>query len=126
MCEDDDNKDEKQGNQAVEAALSQGLWKVAYFFDKQDETSNFDGYSFTFNDNMVAFATRNSLSVQGTWDTEDSSDGETKLYLDFGASTPLEELSEDWVVIESSSLRITLEHVSGGNGDTDSLVLERK
>ena len=56
-------------------ALGQGSWKVAYFFDKADETSDFEGYSFLFNDDDVAIATKNSLSVQGSWDTEDSSQG---------------------------------------------------
>ncbi|HMG90985.1 MAG TPA: hypothetical protein VK589_13055 [Chryseolinea sp.] len=125
MCEDDDDKNDV-GNQTVEARLGQGSWKVAYFFDKTDETSDFEGYTLLFNDDNVAIATKNALSVQGSWDTEDSSDGDTKLYLDFGANGPLEELNEDWVVMESSSSRISLEHVSGGNGDTDALILERK
>lgn len=125
MCEDDDNSEDRR-NKAIETTLGQGTWEVAYFFDKTDETSDFEGYTFLFNDNNVARATKNSLSVQGSWDTENSSDGDTKLYLDFGSNGPLDELNEDWVVVESSTLKVTLEHVSGGNGDTDSLILERK
>jgi hypothetical protein len=125
MCEDDDGNDDRS-NKSIESTLGQGTWQVAYFFDKTDETSDFEGYSFLFNDKNVAVASKNSLSVQGSWDTENSSDGDTKLYLDFGTNSPLEELNEDWVVIDSSSLSITLEHVSGGNGDTDKLILERR
>ena len=127
MCEDDDDgKKNDSDNKKVEQTLGQGTWEVAYFFDKTDETNDFEGYSFVFNDDNIAIAKKNSLSVQGSWDTEDSSDGDTKLYLDFGTNGALEELKEDWVVIESTTLKVTLEHVSGGNGDTDTLVFERK
>jgi len=125
MCEDDDNNEDRRNN-AIESTLGQGTWKVAYFFDKTDETTDFEGHTFLFNDNNVAIASKNSLSVQGSWDTENSSDGDTKLYLEFGSNGPLDELNEDWVVVETSSLKVTLEHVSGGNGDTDTLILERK
>jgi hypothetical protein len=127
MCDRDDNDmEDDDDSKSIETSLGQGSWKVAYFFDKEDETSVFEGYSFLFNDDDVAIATKNSLSVQGSWDTEDSSQGTIKLYLDFGAASPLEELNEDWIVVESSTGRITLEHESGGNGDTDTLILERK
>ena len=124
MCGDDD-ENENQDSENVEASLGQGIWRVTYFFDQEDETSDFDGYTFSFKDDNVAIATKNSLSVQGSWNTEDSNQGETKLYLDFGSTSPLEELNEDWVVVEFSSVRITLEHESGGNGDKDTLMLER-
>jgi hypothetical protein len=126
MCDHDDDDMDDNDSQAIETSLGQGSWKVAYFFDKEDETSDFEGYSFLFNDDDVAIATKNSLSVQGSWDTEDSSQGSTKLYLDFGTASPLEELNEDWIVVESSTARITLEYESGGNGDTGTLILERK
>ena len=123
MCSEDENDD--MPNQGVKTSLSYGTWRVTYFFDKQDETGDFSGYSFQFNDDGVAIATKSSLSIQGSWDTEDSSDGNSKLYVDFGAGEPLEELNEDWKVVGNSGSKVTLEHVSGGNGDTDILVLER-
>jgi hypothetical protein len=126
MCEDEDNRNDDQDNKSIETSLGHGSWKVGYFFDTADETSDFDGYSFLFNDDNVVIATKNGLSVQGSWDTENSSDGDTKLYLDFPTNGPLEELNEDWIVTESSSVRISLEHESGGNGDIDTLILDRK
>ncbi|HEX6890978.1 MAG TPA: hypothetical protein VF141_09795 [Chryseolinea sp.] len=125
MCEDEDENND-QDNKALETTLGRGSWKVTYFFDKADETNDFEGYSFLFNEDNVAIATKNALSVQGSWDTEHSSDGNTKLYLDFGTNGSLEELNEDWLVIEATSARISLEHESGGNGDTATLTLERK
>jgi len=126
MCEDDEERSENQDNKSIETTLGQGSWKVSYFFDKADETSDFDGYSFLFNEDNKVIATKNALSVPGSWDTESSSDGDTKLYLDFGTNTALEELNEDWIVIEYSPGRVSLEHESGGSGDIDTLILERK
>ena len=123
MCNEDE-KNEKS-NQGLETTLGYGTWRVTYFFDMQDETGDFSGYSFQFNDDGVAIATKSSLSVQGSWNTEDSSDGNSKLYIDFGVGEPLEELNEDWKVVGNSGAKVTLEHVSGGNGDTDILVFER-
>jgi hypothetical protein len=98
---------------------------VSYFFDKTDETADFDGYSFQFNDDGVVIATKSTLSIPGSWDTEDTSHGHPALYLDFGTADPLEELNEDWTAIEYSGLKITLQHESGGTGDIDTLILER-
>jgi hypothetical protein len=125
-CQDDDELDNDDDNRSIETTLGQGSWKVTYFFDTEDETSDFDGYSFLFNEGDEAIATKNSLSVKGSWDTEDSSNGNIKLYLDFGAASPLEELNEDWIVLEYTPAKIILEHESGGNGDTDTLIFERK
>jgi hypothetical protein len=123
MCNEDDKDD--MPKPGLETSLSYGTWRVAYFFDQEDETSDFSGYSFQFNDGGVAIATKSSLSVQGSWTTEDSSNGNSKLYIDFGAGEPLEELNEDWIVVGNSGSKVTLEHISGGNGDTESLILER-
>jgi hypothetical protein len=126
MCEDEGDKNDDYDNKAIETSLGQGSCKITYFFDNADETIDFEGYSFLFNDDNVAIATRNSLSVQGSWDTEHKDDGDTKLYLDFGTIGPLEELNEDWLVIEYSSIKINLEHKSDGDGDTDTLIFERR
>jgi hypothetical protein len=125
MCNDEENEKNDRSSQGLETSLGYGTWRVSYFFDKQDETADFVGYSFQFNDHGIAIATKSSLSVQGSWGTEDSSNGSTKMYLDFGAGEPLEELNEDWKVVGNSGAKVTLEHESGGNGDTDILILER-
>lgn len=123
MCEDDEME---VNPSSVGATLAYGSWQVVYFFDKQDETSDFDGYVFQFQEGGAVLSTKSGLTVQGTWSTEDSSNGNKKLYLDFGPTSPLDELNEDWIVTEHKGTRIGLEHESGGNGDIDKLVFERK
>jgi len=123
MC--DDNNESVLDDSHIQATLKDGAWHVTYYFDKQDETSDFSGYNFTFDDNGTAVATKNTTTVNGSWSTENSSNGTVKLIMDFGATSPLDELNEDWRVLEHTDVRIKLEHVSGGNGGTDSLILER-
>ena len=123
MC--DDNNESTSEDSHVKASLAQGSWRITYFFDKAEETSNFSGYNLTFDDNGTTVATKNTTTVNGSWSTENSSNGTLKLFMDFGATSPLDELNEYWRILEHTDVRIKLEHVSGGNGDTDTLILER-
>lgn len=123
MCDDNNESTSEDGH--VKASLAQGSWHITYFFDKTDETSDFSGYNFAFDDNGTAVATKNATTANGSWSTENSSNGTLKLFMDFGATSPLDELNEDWGILEHTDVRIKLEHISGGNGDTDTLILER-
>jgi len=97
-----------------------GNWKITYFFDKQDETSNYTGYTFEFGSNNSFKATRNGQTWSGSW-SNNCDDSANKLCIFWSGSVPsaLEELAEDWRIIEMSNDLIHLEHTSGGNGDTD-------
>ena len=106
-------------------AIQQGAWKVTLYNDSgKDETYHFTGYTFSFNTDGTAVATKNSVVVKGTWSTGND-DSQSKLYLNFGASNPFDELNDDWHVIEQTATKIRLEDVSGGNGGTDLLTFEK-
>ena len=122
MCKTDD--DNVIVNQKLATTLGNGSWRITYFFNNQDVTSDFDGYSFQFIDDGILIARKNALSMQGSWETEESSDGNSKLYIDFGTGDPLQKLNEDWRLGANSGLKITFEHQSG-NGDIDTMVLQR-
>src|SRR6478735_2673497 len=50
-----------------------GTWKVALFTDSgNDETSDFTGYTFTFNSTGIITAVKNATSQNGTWSTTSS------------------------------------------------------
>ena len=68
-------------------------------------------------------ATSGSTLVNGTW-SSGNDDSQDKLYLNFTTS-PFDDLSEDWHVVEQNSSTIKLEDVSGGNGGTDYLTFEK-
>ncbi|GAA4322796.1 hypothetical protein [Flaviaesturariibacter amylovorans] len=109
----------------VGAFLQGGDWRVTKFVDSgQDETSNFSGYSFTFAASGTVTATNGANTVTGNWGST-VSDDRSKVLIVFTSPATFQELSEDWEVLESGTQRISLRHVSGGNGSTDELVLER-
>jgi len=131
--DDDDNSnsstDTNQTN--IENTVQAGTWRVTKFIDSgEDETSNFNGYSFTFNDNNTLVATNGTNSYDGSWSITDSNSNDDSIDdLDFNISfaTPsdFEELTEDWDIISSTDTKIELIHVSGGNGGTDYLTFEK-
>lgn len=82
--------------------LSDQTWTVSYFFDNdQEETDDFAGYSFIFNSNGQAMASNNAGTTTGTWSII-SDDGFRKFVLDFGLGKPLEELNDDWIIVEET------------------------
>lgn len=121
----DDNSPTPSSSNSVSTTLPQGEWKITYFNDSgTDETSHFTGYSFQFNSNGNVVATKGSNNVNGTW--SDGNDNSTpKLVLNFGATVPFDDLNEDWHITQQNSTMIKLEHVSGGNGGTDTLYFEK-
>ncbi|MBL7857471.1 MAG: hypothetical protein JNM57_07265 [Cyclobacteriaceae bacterium] len=120
-CEDEP---EVSASQKVQDYLTAGSWRVTYFFDDTEETTDFTGYSFTFSDNGTVSTTNGVNTVSGTWTTLTSDSG-LKLVLDFGTTVPFDELNDDWKIQESTSIKIRLEDVSGGSGGTDYLTLEK-
>ena len=118
-CDDDDDSPSISPSEVSETMIS-GNWRVSYYQDRDDdETSDFAGYSFTFTNGGVAVASKNATDVVGAWSTSESSN-KVKVVLTFPGS-PLDELSEDWEVIQRSSTEIKLRHVSGGDGHIDYL-----
>jgi hypothetical protein len=107
-----------------------GTWRVTSFIDSgDDETSNFSGYNFTFNNDGTLTATNGSNTYNGIWSvtedndsSDDSSNGnDIDFNISFAAPSNFEELSEDWDIVSSNNSKIDLRHVSGGNGGTDTL-----
>ena len=80
-----------------------GTWKVSYYFENTDETSNFSGYSFTFNAGGALTATNGSNTVTGTWSTSSS-----KLIINFGTTNVFSDLNDDWLIEEKTASSIKL------------------
>ncbi len=116
-CHHDDDNSPNGGNNITPAA---GTWKITYFFDKQDETSNYTNYTFEFGDNGSLTASNGSQTWTGTW-TTGSDDSANKFVIDFSGTLPsaLSDLEEDWRIITMDDHLMHFEHTSGGNGDTD-------
>jgi hypothetical protein len=106
--------------------LIEGTWIVANFNDSgEDETSDYSGFSFDFQDDGSIVATRNDDTIDGTWSVFTDS-GKEKLGLDFGEMVPLDEFTDDWDIQDVQNNRVELYDVSSGDGTTDVLVFEKE
>ena len=137
-CSSDDDGNSNNTNmaeiQAIVNTAESGTWRITYFFDTDsDETSDYAGYSFTFNSDGTLTATSSTATVTGSWSVTDdsnsssssSSDDDIDFNIRFTSPPDFEELSDDWDIISTSSTKIELIDVSGGNGGTDYLTFEK-
>lgn len=128
---DDDNNNSSADPSPVVNTVTSGTWRVTSFIeDTTDHTTDFTGYNFTFAVANVLTATNGTTTNTGVWSvTNDSDDDDSSNDLDFNIafSTPASfaELSEDYDIVSRTDTKIVLTHVSGGNGGTDFLTLEK-
>jgi hypothetical protein len=121
--DDCDDSPSGGGSSALSSIIVDGTWYVSYFFDDTDETSDYAGYNFTFNVSGTATAVKNTTTINGSWSNYIDS-GDEKLEFSFNGSV-LDELEDDWEVIEYSATQIRLKDVSGGGSGTDYLYLTK-
>jgi hypothetical protein len=122
--DDDDNDDDHSPISAdFLTTVQSGSWKVSYFFDDSNETANYTAYNFTFNANGSISVVSGSATFSGQW-LAYVDDNENTFEIDFPAAQ-LEELSDDWEIIEYSATQIRLKDVSSGNGATDFLTFTK-
>ena len=106
-------------------ALTTGDWYITYFFDDADETADFNDYVFNFASDGTATATDTNGTTNGSWATSSGDETPLELNLNFGLTMPLDELADDWDVLEVTNDIIRLKDVSGGDGSVDYLTFER-
>ena len=121
-CKKDDNSSTTNTTSNI---IQQGNWRVTLYNDNgTDETNLFAGYAFTFNSNGTFLAVKSSSTVNGNWNSG-IDDSQNKLFLNFGTTSPFDELNDDWHFIEKTTSKMRLEDVSGGNSGTDLLTFEK-
>ena len=132
-CSSDDDgspNDNSQQIVQIENMAESGNWQITNFNDSgQVETSDFNGYDFTFNSDGSLVASNGTTTMTGTWSVTDDSSSDDDI--DFNIFFPVpdtndfEDLNDDWDIVSASSTRIELIDISGGNGDTDMLTFEK-
>jgi hypothetical protein len=110
---------------ALVNALTTGDWYVTFYFDDVDETSNYADFVFNFNTDGTATATDSGGTTDGVWSTSPGDETELGLNLNFGTIPPLDDLADDWDVLEVTNDIIRLKDISGGDGSEDFLTFER-
>ncbi|SIO02457.1 hypothetical protein [Chitinophaga niabensis] len=89
-------------------APTSGTWRVSLFSERgNNETSDFNGYTFTFGNTGTATASKSGTTKNGTWNISSN-----KFNLDLGvksdANKPLGELTDDWKIISVNTNEIKL------------------
>ena len=108
----------------IASYVTKGTWRVTLYQENGvSKLYYFSNYDFTFSNSTVT-ATRNASTVTGTFSTK-YDDSKNKLVLNFGNTSPFNELNDDWEILEESATKIRMQDVSGGNGGTDLLTLEK-
>lgn len=90
--------------------VTEGNWRVTLFTDSgNNETSDFNGYSFSFNSNGSLVASSSSHNKSGTWNIDNSSN---KFNINLGPkddiNKPFGELTDDWKIISITTSEIKL------------------
>ena len=111
--------------------MNSGTWKITKYIDGEiNETADFSGYNFTFTENNILMASK-AEDIMGSWlvVTDDSNADSSSTALDFiiafSGPDKFTELSDDWDIKSSTSIKLELIDTSGGNGETDYLTFEK-
>ena len=108
----------------VASYVTKGTWRVTLYQENGiSKLYYFSNYDFTFYNSTVT-ATKNASTVAGTFSTK-YIDSKNKLVLNFGNTSPFNQLNDDWEILEESATKIRMQDVSGGNGGTDLLTIEK-
>jgi hypothetical protein len=132
-CSSDDDSSSTTSTTEITNTVTSGAWRVTYFMDSDnDETNHFTGYNFTFGANNILTATNGTNTYTGIWNvsTEDPNDDHPHLEdvdfdIIFNSPDNFIDLTEDWEILEKTSLKIRMKHVSGGDGNIDYLTFEK-
>ncbi len=118
-------KDDALAPEDVSSHITSGNWRVTYYLHHNiDETSSFEPYVFFFSSSGIVGATTAADTISGTWSVRKDS-GKTKFDLYFSSPSLFEEISEDWIVLESTDSKLRLQDQSGSSSDIDYLTFEK-
>lgn len=93
--------------------LTSASWKISYYFNDTEKTSNYSGYSFAFYSDYKVVAVKSGISYNGTWSTKiDNGVREFEIKME---TDPLHNLDEGWKLLEFNSSQLRFRHEDGIN-----------
>lgn len=112
--------------QQLNDILLDGLWYVALYLEDSDEdyTSIFNSFQFDFQTGGIVSVSNNSVTLQGNWFVTIENENNLKLILSFSDVYPLDEIDEDWFVIEFQNNQVKLVD-DDDDDDPDVLIFEK-
>jgi hypothetical protein len=116
------NDDTNVNNNTDKTDQVTGNWTVTYYFDSgKDETSDYNGYNFSFNANDVIEAVNGGSTFTGTWRIGDSSSNDdsssNKLVINIAGNKAMEDLSDDWLIVKLTDTEIWLQDDNLSSGE---------
>jgi hypothetical protein len=130
-CSSSDDPGSATTAASVISTVTQGTWRISQFSeDGSDQTDNFNDYHFTFADTGVLTAANGTDTYNGAWaatteGSDDGNPGDVNLYVFFPSPENLAGLSDDYHILERTSAKIRLQHVSG-DGGTELLTFQKE
>lgn len=130
-CEatDDNSNTEMFNTEAIRATAISGMWTISLFEeDGKNETSDFSGFEFAFNEDGSIQAINGDATISGAWSiqSDDDDDDDIDFNIFFTSPANFTELSDDWDMVSYSTSRIELKDISGGDGSIDRLIFEKQ
>ena len=96
-------------------AITNGSWKIAYFFKDSDETSSYNGYEFVFKNDKTVVATKDGVSATGQWNCNIVNGAkEFKIYFSY-SSLLLHKLDYSWILFEFNNSVIRFRDITNSN-----------
>ena len=133
-CSSDDDGNSLNNNSisTVVKTMNSGTWKITKYIDSENnETADFSGYDFTFTENNILMVNKGADEIMGSWlvatnsSNDDSPTNDLDFIISFSGPEKFIELTDDWEIKSSTSNKLELIDVSGGNGETDYLTFEK-
>jgi hypothetical protein len=90
--------------QSLTQVITNGSWKISYYFNDNEKTPIYSGYNFIFKSDFKATANKSGVIQNGNWKT--FIDGsKTRFEIKFSPN-PLNEINEDWKVFEYNETQL--------------------
>jgi len=124
------SEDSKNTVKEITNTVKEGTWKIGYFYDSgADKTQNYTGYIFTFGDNTILTASKETNTYTGQWSVGNSTSDDdlysTIFKISIGPMNIFEGLNGNWKVIENTGTSLKLKDDSHGDLAIDYLNFEK-
>lgn len=95
------------------STLTQGSWRISYFYDDFAKTSMYNGFVFIFKNDNSVIATKLGISEMGHWETR-INNGVREFKISFSPDL-LHQLDKNWKVFEFNNSQLRFRDEGGSN-----------